>query len=499
MKSTGKSTGEKARTALLWNGGFAILRDAIQFGVTLILVRLLTKEDYGAYAVVLSVFGFLYAFSFENFIGHVLQVRDDGDVHWQDHFTAAVLIQLTIFLVTNVVALAMRFSSDYAGMAASVHLVSFVALLAAPGGFRTKMLERAHDWRRLRSLHLAGIVAGNVLAISMAAGGAGMYALVIGPFLKYLPFLIDLFLIEHWRPTFQWSAGNYAAAWRFGLNRISSQSVQRGRKLLESGVMAHVVGLAALGVYGRAVGLAQLACLQLTAVAVQAVYPVLTRIKPGSDEYVRACHLVLRGAAWFVIPVGVALAAVSDPLVRSLYGDKWTEVIPILPWAMAVGVVAGVSHVVYNLVLGNLQQRTCLFYDIWGLTGTLLALGVLFATQNVLLYLAVQAAAESAGLSGLLWQLRRANAIRFDGIVLAMFQPVVAAAVALVAGVGLVGVLVSDVQGLTWAVIFAITFGAAYLGCLRLLFAASLGELLGQLPAGRGLVRILRLSPQPLG
>ncbi|HWB10177.1 MAG TPA: oligosaccharide flippase family protein [Pirellulales bacterium] len=497
MKPTGKSTGEKVRSALLWNGGFSILRDVVQFGAMLILVRLLTKTDYGAYSMVMSAFAFLNAFSFENFMAHVIQVRDDREVHWQDHFTAALANQFAIFLATNALAFGMSYTQDYASVAMPTHVVSFVAVLAGLGGVRVKMLERAHNWPRLRALHLAGIVGSTLLTITLALTGAGVYALLLGPFLKYVPFVIDLFLIERWRPTFEWQAARFAPAFWFGLNRVTAQAIQRARKPLESGVMTHVVGLAALGVFGRAVGLAQLACQQLAFTAIQAIYPVLTRIAPGSSEYVRASHLVLRGAAWFLIPVGTAAGVLADPLVRFLYGDRWLEVIPLLPWAMGVGVVAGLAQVTYNLTLGNLQHRVCLVYDLWQLLGTALGLGVLFYTGSPAAYLAAQATAEGLGLAGLFWQLRQANAIQGSGIAAAILHALVAAGLSLAIGIATLRLLGLERNSWGGAFVFGITFAAAYVGVLRLLFAEPLGELLGQLPAGRRLGRWLRLAPQP--
>ena len=497
MKATGKSTGDKVRSALLWNGGFSILRDVLQFVATLILVRLLTKTDYGVYAVVMSAFAFLNAFSFENFMGHVIQVRDERDVHWQDHFTAALVIQVAIFLATNAVGWGMSHTQDYASVATATHVVSLIALVAGLGGVRVKMLERAHNWPRLRALHLAGIGGGTLLTVALALAGAGVYALLLGPLLKYVPFVIDLFLIERWRPSFEWRAVHYAPAFWFGLNRISAQAIQRARKLLESGLMTHVVGLAALGVFGRAVGLAQLACQQLALTAIQAIYPVLTRIAPGSSDYVRASHLVLRGAAWFVIPVGTAAAVLAEPLVRLLYGDRWLEVIPLLPWAMVVGVVAGLAQVAYNLTLGNLQHRVCLVYDVWQLVGTLLGLGVLVYTRSATTYLAAQATAEGLGLMGLFWQLRQANAIQASGIASAILHAVVAAGLSLAIGIAASRLLGVEVGSWAGAAVFGLTFSLAYVAALRLLFAEPLGELLGQLPAGRRVGRWLRLAPQP--
>ncbi len=92
--------------------------------------------------------------------------------------------------------------------------MSITFLLEWPCELRRKMIEREFDWKRLRLLEAIGLIAGALLALSMAWAGAGTYTLLVPGMLVTLPFIYDLFVIEKWRPTWSWSWDRYRPAWR---------------------------------------------------------------------------------------------------------------------------------------------------------------------------------------------------------------------------------------------------------------------------------------------
>src|SRR5262245_27031518 len=106
--ASGQKLAEKARLAVFWTTGFQIFWDLLQFGITLALVRLLPADAYGQFGFVTALIGFLTLYSFREMLGHTLQVRDDQQVHYQDHFTAGLVIQTAMCAITNVVALGLR-------------------------------------------------------------------------------------------------------------------------------------------------------------------------------------------------------------------------------------------------------------------------------------------------------------------------------------------------------------------------------------------------------
>lgn len=487
------SFGQKARSAVIWNTGFNLFRDLLQFGTMLVLVRILEPAAYGQFGLVTSVIGFLSIFSFNNFIAHTIQVRDEADVHYQDHFTAGAVMAGTMFVVTNLVAIALRWFENYAPVATLVHVMSLTLLLEWPCELRRKMLERQFDWKRLRLLHACGLLASAVLAIGLAAAGAGVYALLVPGMTVTLPFIYDLFVRQRWRPDWTWSWANYRAAWHFGLKRIGSGMAGTGRLLIESATLVKVLGYGPLGILNRALGLAAMFCSKFASQLMYATYPILTRLNPNPENIARVNGLVLRIVAWVAIPMAAVLSALATPVVHTVYGRQWLEVIPLLPWTMLGGVLIALAQTANSLLLAQQQPTRCLIADLCVLAGTVTML-LLVLPRGIKPYLIGLATVQLAALALLSVWLCSAKALKPSGIVWAVAPPLAGAGVAwLLCELARVA-LGADVADFWSAVVYGSGFALLYLAALRLLFPQRLGEIVFYLPARDTIGRLLILK-----
>lgn len=417
----------KAKSAVIWNAGFNIFRDGLQFATMLVLVRLLPKESYGQFNFVTSCIGFIGIFAFGNFISHSLQVKDPAETHFQDHFTAGAALNLGMCVVTNLVALALRWSPTWAAVAPLLHVMSLTFVLEWPCELRRKMIEREFDWKTLRILHACGLALTGVLALSMAWAGCGTYALLIPGMAVTLPFIYDLFFRLRWRPTWQWSWQHYKPSFEFGITRMGSGMVLQGRTLLESSVLSAIIGFAALGVLNRSVGLAQLFCLKVAAQLIYAIYPILTRIEDTDGKAARVSSLVIQTVAWTTVPMATAFALLAAPVVRLIYGRTWLDVIPMVPWAMAWGVAAALFHATYMLLLSRDAQRKCLLAD--GLVLICTGVALLFAlSHGIIAYLAATTCAQVLAWLVVTFWLWQKNALDLTAWLHAFGPAVVAAA-----------------------------------------------------------------------
>jgi O-antigen/teichoic acid export membrane protein len=481
----------KAQSGLMWNGGFRAFHVILQFGVTLILARLLEPEDYGIYAVVSGIIGFLNAASFDNFIGHIVQVRDEKDVHTQDHFTAAVVLEFSIFLVSNMVALGLRYVRGYEDVAPYIHVLSPILLLGCVGGFRYRILERELNWPRYRALQAMGVLLTAATMLILGLSGAGVYALLVAPSMKYFPPIVDLLFVEKWRPTWQWSFENYRPAMRFGFNRMAASALLKGRVMLEGNWLVALLGVTSLGFYNRAFGLMQMICVQFSTVVSQAVYPVLTRVEAGSEQYRRGAALVLRGIAWTVIPAAVLCAMLAAPTITLLFGEKWLPSADLLPLVMASGTIAAISQAAYVLTLANLQETSCLWYDTLRLVGTAISLALWPLFGSIEGYLVGIGIVEFCGLVLLLYWLHRARAVSLRGIALAMLPPLVAGIAGFLSVRFAIGFHPKEALTATPNLATLAMFSSIYLIVLRLAFLGPLNDLVSRLPYANYLRRLL--------
>jgi O-antigen/teichoic acid export membrane protein len=473
---------ERAKHAVVWNALFNVFRDVLALAVMLVLVRLLEPEQYGEFAMVTAIVGLISVFAHQNFIAHTLQVRDENSVHYQDHFTAGGPIQLAMFLVTNLVAVGLQYSDSYAGISIPLHVMSIGFLLEWPCELRRKMLERTLDWKRLRLLHAIGLVASSTLAITMGLLGAGVYALLIPGLMVTVPFIVDLFFIHSWRPTWEWNRERYMPALRFGVSRLASGVVGRSRRLTESAVIVYILGFTSAGLFDRALSLGVMFSHRIAAQIVYTLYPVLTKLEPGTKDYRRAAGMLLRGVSWFAVPVTVVLAVLAAPIVNVVYGHRWDGVISLVPAAMVLGGVATILHVVYMLLLAHNEERRCVSADVLELVGTVGML-VWLLPMGLLTYLLGLLLVRILALSyGTFWLLSCKGIERIE-LSSAFFPAIMASGFAYSICECVLAVVGRSVDNAAEVIVYGVVFLVLYLIVIRIFFAKPLFELVNYLPA----------------
>ncbi|MDR1989808.1 MAG: oligosaccharide flippase family protein [Acidobacteriaceae bacterium] len=489
---SGPALADKARQAVAWTAGITIFQDLLQLAITLNLTRLLPPDAYGKFSFVNTTIGFFTVFSFREIVNYTLLVRSDEETNYQDQFTAGVFIQGALFLLVNLMAFGIRSLPAYAPAAYALHIMSLLLPLDLISEFRVKMIERQMDWKRLRTLHAVGLTLGAVLALSMAFAGGGVYSLLVPSLMMPIPFAYDLFVREGWRPTWELRRERYLPAFRFGITRIGSGGAVTISSFIESAVLTRAIGFVQLGIYNRALGLSVLVCQRVAALFVNALYPVLARVTIQSDQYRRVSALILRCMAWAVIPLAVGIGLTAEPVIRLLYGTQWLDAVHLVPPALAIGALISLVHVTYVLLLAHQRQQYCLAADLVRLSGTVLAL--VFALGHGLeTYMLALIAMHTVILLATLSWLYRDRAMRWTGVQ-AAFTPALVGAAAAFASVAMLQWLTGMTIGPIWTGFAAgALFMTVYLTSLRVVFPASLRELVCQLPRSATLLSLLRL------
>ena len=486
------SLGSSARQAVVWSAGVNVARDLLQFAQMLVLARLISPAAYGEVGLATALIGALSVLSFESSVRHILQLRDDQAVDYDLHFTAGLVVNGLLVLIANAIAVGIGFVPRYASLAPLVHCLSLTFLLSVPGEIRARMLERAQDWQRLRTLQLLRLVLSVAGGIAMALAGAGVYALVLPGVLSLFVVPIDLFFVVGWRYRWKWDPAAYGEALRFGMTRIGSNALNSGRALLKNFLIAENFSMATLGVVGRAEGLGNMSCGRLADELGNALYPVITRIDAASARFRRIAALVLRSVAWAIIPIGAYASIEASSMVHLAYGPKWDDVIPILPLAVAAAVMVGIGATAYRLLLANNQTRLCLRWD--GVVATLASVAMLvLVPKGLVAFLSGVVAVGFMSAVIFLGLLVRSRGLDAADLPAALALPLLGAiaggVMAFAVGAGLPAGMRPVIRLLVSGPIFAV----GYLVVLRWGCRAELAELLDYVPSGGKLRKYLRI------
>lgn len=484
---------DSARKAILWSAGLNLFRDGLQFVQMLVMVRLLNPDLYGMANYGSTLIGFIGLVSFQHISAHIVQVRSEQAVDYDQHFTFGMFLNFGLFLLTNLLAFVAPHIDQYAKMQPILHVLSFSFLFSVPMELRQRMLEREHQWEKLRPLQMLMMLVSVVSGISMALAGAGVYALVVPGILAMLVFSYDLFIVLKWRPQWTWNRHAYQDAMHFGLNRIASNAMNSGRKMVESTAITHYFQFSGLGIFGRAEGLANMFCGRIGQQVVAALYPIITRTEPGSERFRKISGLVLRSIAWVSIPIAILFSMEAHAITTLLYGKKWDSVVEILPWSMFVGATQAIGSCVYSLLLANEARKQCIRSDVFamimvvtcvlmmmpvGMKQYLVGLGLVYTVVNVVL----------------ITLLVRTRGIETGSLLFSLLPPLLAGASGALAAHYLQKKLGVSLPLILQVMITGMAFGLVYMGVIRQLFRRELLELLDYMPAGHLAKKVLVLA-----
>jgi O-antigen/teichoic acid export membrane protein len=346
----------KAMTALKWATVAKIAVQILSWAGTLVVVRLLTPQDYGLMAkvaVVCAIAGAVAELGLETALVRAQEIaRDDLRKIYGVALLFATAITASLVLASPL--LARLFQEPR--LTWPVAAASLQILIGAVAMVPSAMAVRELAFKRLAQIEMAAGVTGITATVLLALLGAGVWALVLGTLGGAVVRSAALLALANGVPP-RFSARGIGEQLKFGLtvvgNRVSYFIVVQSDVLIGSAFLTTVE----IGRYAVALQLATLPMSKVMGTINQIALPAVSRqqddpsrVRQGVLRAVGVISLVAFPALW-------AISALARELVLVLFGPKWLETVPalmILPIIVPMRMVFSVLFTT-SLALGNRQ------------------------------------------------------------------------------------------------------------------------------------------------
>jgi O-antigen/teichoic acid export membrane protein len=222
----------------------------------------------------------------------------------------------------------------------------------------TALLQRELDFASMFIVNVGASLANAAVSLLLAANGHGAIALAWGAFGQQAARSLLSMWRAGWPSPFPLTLRGAGPVVSFGTGAsMLAVSGALGGRMPEL-VIGRLRDIAAVGLYGRAVGLAGQLRMLLTGAVGGVFYPAFARLRDeGTDlaaPYVRvvACYSAV---TW---PAMAFLAAAAAPLIGLLYGPTWLQAAPLLVWIAVSEMIftALPLHMEIPILLGRMRQ-----------------------------------------------------------------------------------------------------------------------------------------------
>lgn len=364
----------KAARGAAWSGVSTIMLRMGGLVVGIILARILAPEQFGVYAVALTVQGILMTVADLGLSADLIRSdepeRIAPTVATLGLTSGAVMMLLTIASSSGLASLL-----DSPEAASAIVVLSVTLLLAGGTVVPYAMLQRRFQQRELFYVGVADFVVSTVVTLVLVALGFGVLGLAIGRVTAQVVSSAMQFILARIVPRFSVDRAVIRPVLAFGLPIAAANLLSWAVLNVDNIVLARVAGATALGYYVLAFNISSWPMSALSQVVRSISLPYFSRSNSGSGALVTVTAIAWAGA----LPAGAVLAALSVPLIDVVYGEKWLAAAPVLA---ALGLY-GSLRVAFDIFAGYLysqgRSRPVLWIQVIWLIA--LALAMVVATQ----------------------------------------------------------------------------------------------------------------------
>ncbi len=330
MNASGESLSQRAQRASAWSSADGIVRALVSFGITVILARLVSPEEFGVVAMI-AVFTAIAGVLIDGGLNTALIQRHDVDqveASTAFYFNVAMGVLMALLLGLLSPWIAHFFAQPQLEGITLIMAASLV--VSAFGAVHSTILTKEMNFRPVLLIGLSSSLPSGVLAILLAWCGFGVWSLAWQVFAQTALNSMLLWLLHPWRPlrTFNWHS------MRQLLNRggpvMAARLIDATYTRMYSVLIGKLYSATDLGFYTRAQSTQQFPTSLLTGVLSRVALPAFVETAEEPARMAAALAKSSRLLMFVNLPAMLGVGLVASPLVEVLFGRRWLPSVPLL-------------------------------------------------------------------------------------------------------------------------------------------------------------------------
>lgn len=358
-------------TSIKWASLAQFSRQVLQLLTAVILARLLPAADFGlvSMATVLVVFVNLF-----NDLGTSAAIVQRAQINPRLLSSAfwlnAAIGLLSTLLLLAIAPVAASFYNE-PRVAPVIQAFSAIFLIASLKAVPQTLMSRNLQFRELALLETSSAVIGAIVALVMAASGAGVWSLVAQTLLGEGIKLLLTWGFCRWKPLLVFDWQELKSISRYGLSLTAYSIVDYFHLNADYLLIGKFLGAESLGYYYLAYRLISFLPQNISAIVSRVLFPTLAQMQEDDAKFRFAYLRVVKMIALIACPLMLGLMVLSQPFVQAVLGRQWEPIAPLLMILAPIGLSKSISATTGPIYQAKGKTDVLLY---WGLIVTAITL-----------------------------------------------------------------------------------------------------------------------------
>ncbi|HNH51601.1 MAG TPA: lipopolysaccharide biosynthesis protein, partial [Nitrosomonas sp.] len=379
---------EQAIAGIKWTAGGKLAAQAITWGITLIVMRLLHPEDYGLLAIASVFLAFMMMLSEAGLAPALVQKQELSKIALQQVFAIIIVINLALLALLNLLApiIANFFNDERLILILNVMSLQFLTVIAIT--IPQVLLYRELKFKYLSIIDFIAVITGSLFTLALAILDYGVWALIYGNLITAVCKVIAFNILT---PTYllpKFSLIGMRGFLSFGGNITLSRLLWFFFTQIDVIIVGKLLGKELLGYYSIAMHLASLPVQRISSIIGQVAFPVFSKVQDDQQQFRNFVLKSIRILSLIAFPVLWGISSVANEMVLLFLGEKWFHaILPLqllslmMPFRMIANFLPSATDAlghpeigVKNVFLAAIVMPIAILIGVqWGIVGVAIA------------------------------------------------------------------------------------------------------------------------------
>jgi len=350
---------QKTISGLTWSFIENFANQGIQFIVGIILARLLTPDEFGLIGMIAIFIAVSQSFIDSGFSSALIRKKECNDNDYPTVFFYNLAAGITLYLILFFLATPISNFYNQPILKSLIRVLGLSLIIRSFTIIQFVILTKRLDFKLHAKISVLATLISGVIGIVMAYKGFGVWSLVIRTVTTAFFTSLFLWIWNRWKPPFVFSISSFKELFGFGSKLLLSGLIDTIYNNIYYLIIGKFFSAKELGYYTRADTIKDIPSKNINGVVSKVTYPVLSSLQDDKIALKAAYRRIIKSVMLITFVLMIGLAAIAEPMIVTLIGDKWLPCVIYLQMLCFSGMLYPLHAL--NLNMLKVEGRSDLF------------------------------------------------------------------------------------------------------------------------------------------
>lgn len=350
---------QQAVSGMFWTSIQTFGGQIINFGVSIILARLLLPAEFGLIGMIAVFMGIGGVLISAGLTTSLIRTTKPDSADYSTVFVFNLVGSIIIYVVMFLAAPWIAEFFDQPELVLITRVYSFSFIIGALGSIQSTRFIKHLNFKAGTKASLTSTAVSAVVGVTLAYLNFGVMSLVWMALVGKAVNSSMLWIQSDWKPSLHFDKLKFKTHFTFGSRLLASGLLDVAFTNIYTLLIGKFFSASQLGFYTRADSLKSLPVTTFSSILNQVTFPLFAEIKNDEVRLKFVYKQIMKMVIFSIAPALVLMAVLAEPLFRFLFTDKWLPAVPYFQILCITGILLPLHS--QNLNILKVKGRSDLF------------------------------------------------------------------------------------------------------------------------------------------